>query len=291
MTRALSTKWTLLLRKEIWEHPVLSYRLPVGFAGLLVILSLVSALLGNEFLLSNSGEWMADVQVDGGDVDLANMGSPIAKMGSAVAAGFGFLGLLAGWSYLMSALYQERQDRSILFWLSLPVSDAETVLIKGLLGWLVIPAFYFGVGWAVGGVMTVIASVAATWLMSLSGVLLAAIAAYGANLFDLIALVVTQVLWSAPFLAWTLLASQWANRNPLYWVLGVPFAATLIENALLREAAMTDWFWSRLAGNPELGIEGAILSQSFQMFLGLGVAGGLVGLTILIRRHCYDRLP
>jgi hypothetical protein len=71
----------------------------------------------------------------------------------------------------------------------------------------------------------------------------------------------------------------------------VPFAATLIENALLREAVMTDWFWSRVAGNPELGSGGAILVQASQMLLGLGVAGVLVVLTILIRRHCYDRLP
>jgi hypothetical protein len=54
---------------------------------------------------------------------------------------------------------------------------------------------------------------------------------------------------------------------------------------------MTDWFWSRVAGNPELGSEGAILVQASQMLLGLGVAGVLVVLTILIRRHCYDRLP
>ena len=30
--------------------------------------------------------------------------------------------------YLLDSLYSERRDRSILFWKSLPVSDAETVL-------------------------------------------------------------------------------------------------------------------------------------------------------------------
>lgn len=284
-------KWSFLVRKEIWEHPVLAYRLPLGFAGLLMLLSLVSGFLGNEFLLSNSGDWIANIEVDGGDVDLTNLDVPISKMGSAIATGFGFLGLLAGWSYLLSSLLQERQDRSILFWLSLPISDVETVLIKSLTGWLLFPFIYLSVGWLLGGFITLVAAVFSTWLMSLSGVVFAAMSAYAANGFNIVSLCVSQLLWSAPFLAWTLLASQWANRNPLFWVLGVPIAASLIEHALFREALMTDWFWSRVAGNPALGGEGNLVSQVPEMMLGLGVACVLVALTVLIRRHCYDRLP
>src|SRR3569832_3193 len=41
--------------------------------------------------------------------------------------------------YLMDCLYAERKDRSILFWKSLPVSDATTVLSKFLVGVVVLP--------------------------------------------------------------------------------------------------------------------------------------------------------
>ena len=41
--------------------------------------------------------------------------------------------------YLMDCLYLERKDRSILFWKSLPVSDATTVISKLLVALVVVP--------------------------------------------------------------------------------------------------------------------------------------------------------
>src|SRR3546814_6182950 len=42
-----------------------------------------------------------------------------------------FIGLaFVGFFYCLGALYDERKDRSVLFWKSLPVSDAQTVLSK-----------------------------------------------------------------------------------------------------------------------------------------------------------------
>src|SRR5215475_3939399 len=40
--------------------------------------------------------------------------------------------------YFLDCLYEDRRDRSILFWKSLPVSDTDTVLSKLLTGVLVI---------------------------------------------------------------------------------------------------------------------------------------------------------
>src|SRR5258707_12042356 len=39
------------------------------------------------------------------------------------------MSVYATW-YLLDCLYADRRDRSILFWKSLPISDAKTVLIK-----------------------------------------------------------------------------------------------------------------------------------------------------------------
>ena len=40
---------------------------------------------------------------------------------------------------LLDTLYGERKDRSILFWKSLPVSDAMTVASKATMALLVVP--------------------------------------------------------------------------------------------------------------------------------------------------------
>ena len=42
--------------------------------------------------------------------------------------------------YLLDCLLAERKDRSILFWKSLPISDAEVVSSKALDGLVVVPA-------------------------------------------------------------------------------------------------------------------------------------------------------
>src|SRR5215510_8230307 len=43
--------------------------------------------------------------------------------------------------YLLDSLLAERKDRSILFWKSLPISDAEVVTSKVLTGLVVTPAY------------------------------------------------------------------------------------------------------------------------------------------------------
>ncbi|MEX2326876.1 MAG: hypothetical protein WD558_04030, partial [Pseudomonadales bacterium] len=45
--------------------------------------------------------------------------------------------------YLLGSLYDDRKDRSILFWKSMPVSDAMTVASKLLAGLIVAPLIYF----------------------------------------------------------------------------------------------------------------------------------------------------
>ncbi|MDW8479598.1 MAG: hypothetical protein RML12_06830 [Xanthomonadales bacterium] len=40
--------------------------------------------------------------------------------------------LVVGFFYCLATLYEERRDRSVLFWKSLPVSDGETVLAKAI---------------------------------------------------------------------------------------------------------------------------------------------------------------
>ena len=122
MNTALN-KWAYMARRERWEHPTLSYKLPLGFGGLLIVLSLIAVLIGNELLIDQAGNWETQIELNGVDADLSSLGAPIANAGSAVTMGFGLLGLLVGWAYVLSALYQERKDRSILFWLSLPLSN------------------------------------------------------------------------------------------------------------------------------------------------------------------------
>ncbi len=65
-------------------------------------------------------------------------------MAMAALAGLIFLvSAITCFVYLLDCLYAERKDRSILFWKSLPVSDADTVLVKFAVGMVIVPLAVF----------------------------------------------------------------------------------------------------------------------------------------------------
>src|SRR5262249_28799806 len=115
------------VRRELWEHPYVVLG-PLAAASIL----LASILLGAISRPDRIG-------------DLLEMAS--GPRHRAVAGPFGFTaamvalgGFLVALFYSIEALRGERRDRSILFWKSLPVSDATTVLSKAIVVLVVLPA-------------------------------------------------------------------------------------------------------------------------------------------------------
>ncbi len=124
--------------------------------------------------------------------------------------------LLAGVFYCLDALQGERSDRSILFWKSLPVSDATTVLAKACIPLVVLPLLVFTVSLAVQGIMLVGSTLsliatgrdpAVLWrelpLLEMPIVLF-----YGVAMMTAV---------QAPFYAWLLMVSAWARRRGALW--------------------------------------------------------------------------
>ena len=60
--------------------------------------------------------------------------------------------------YCLDALHGERRDRSILFWKSLPVSNATTVLSKAAIPFVVLPVILFAMTLAAWLIMLVLGS-------------------------------------------------------------------------------------------------------------------------------------
>ncbi|MES2759675.1 MAG: hypothetical protein V4693_20075, partial [Pseudomonadota bacterium] len=128
----------------------------------------------------------------------------------------------------LAALYDERRDRSILFWKSLPVSDQMTVLSKVLTALLLAPLIAIAIGTVVSLLMLFVG--------------LAAVAPAGLNLFGavlsqpafwlaplrLIGLLPVYVLWAIPTVGWLLLVSSWARSKVLVWAVGVPVLLTVL---------------------------------------------------------------
>jgi ABC-2 type transport system permease protein len=153
--------------------------------------------------------------------------------------------------YALGSLYDDRRDRSVLFWKSMPVSNTATVLSKLASMALVTPLITALVGIVVG---TVIAIVAASTL-----------AVFGANVLPellttsefylaplaVLAVIPVYALWVLPSIAWCMAVSAWAKRAPFLWAVGTPVLAGILlswQQAMFDRDLGAEWFWEHVVG-------------------------------------------
>ncbi|MES2605082.1 MAG: hypothetical protein V4603_09095 [Pseudomonadota bacterium] len=148
--------------------------------------------------------------------------------------------------YFLMTLYQQRKDKSILFWNSMPVSDAQTIVSKLLAG-------------MIGAQAVVLASMLVLHLF-----LLLALLGYGAfhdidgwqtfvtpyawltSLLALVPSMLVSSLWTLPIYGWLLLVSARARSIPFAWAIA-PFAVVLgFEYLLAEDRPMSEAVFSHL---------------------------------------------
>jgi ABC-2 type transport system permease protein len=159
--------------------------------------------------------------------------------------------------YLLGALYDDRRDRSILFWKSLPVSDLHTVLSKVAMAAIGAPL----VAWAATVVLH-LAFIAAVSVFAMANGLSAAEYVWGPAepLSFALRLLVTlpiSALWALPAIGWLLLVSSFARSKPFLWAVAVPVAIGVAINTfdLLQAVAIPDsWYWQHIVVRMLLGV-------------------------------------
>jgi len=157
-----------------------------------------------------------------------------------------------GLFYCLDALYGERRDRSVLFWKSLPVSDATTVLAKAAIPIVILPLVTFVVTVATQAIMLLLASARligtdlSVW-SDLSFGRMTTILFYH--------LVLGHGFWYAPLWGWLLMVSAWSRRAPLLWATLPPLAVGLVE-----KIAFNTSYFATLVGHRFMGGPGPIAS-------------------------------
>ena len=217
--------WLTLIRREFWEHRAL-WVAPVVVAALLVF---VTTLSGGLHISADSR-----IEIDGEAIDLAQKLTPdnASKLFGVLIAGLYvpqlIVVLVVLFFYLLDALYGERRDRSILFWKSLPVSDAHTVLTKASVALLVVP---LGV-W----VLSVLTSLVTVGVLNakLDGSAFAIAVQWNTPVWfgvqgAMFVGTLIAALWYAPIAAALLLISAWARRNVFLWAVLPPVGLMLLE--------------------------------------------------------------
>jgi ABC-2 type transport system permease protein len=215
MNTLKTMKWSV--RREFWEHKGMILWAPVRLALLLLTL-LVALMIYSQGHVTDLDK-LSEVTSLEQKTEIAKVMAN-SYMGGAIPV---FLMLaITVFFYCLSAMYEERRDRSILFWKSLPVSDHTTVLSKAALALLVAP------------LISVVVGIAASFLMLL--VIGIGMAFHGANFLGMLFLnadiylmalrvlgmLPVYILWAIPTVAWLLMVSAWARSRVFLWAVGAP---------------------------------------------------------------------
>jgi ABC-2 type transport system permease protein len=145
-----------------------------------------------------------------------------------IAFPFFIMVLFTQFFYAIDSLYGERRDRAILFWKSLPLSDAETVLSKLFVAAVLMPVAAAAAALATQIVVFAIAGAKLAPLGLLQGHLWTP-SLWGDTLLVMAYGLVTGMLWYLPLIGWALLVSAWAPRSPLMYASLPPLAVGLAE--------------------------------------------------------------
>ena len=219
-------KW--LIRRELWEHKGAFVYAPLAVAAALVLL------LGGGFLYALTTTGAFHLQVDGQPMITIDGVPPEMHARAAAVAASSYLAITAPlflvlpvvvFFYCLAALHDERRDRSILFWKSLPISDRETVLSKVAVALVLAPLLTVAIGLATSLVLLVLGLLAcAIKGVNLIAPVLANATFYLSPLY-LLGFVPLYILWALPTVGWLLLVSSWARSKVFLWAVGVPLVA------------------------------------------------------------------
>ncbi len=224
-THMSTMKW--LVRRELWEHKGAFVYAPLAVAAALVLLlggGFLYALTSSAFHIQHNGHQM--ITIEGVPPEMVAKAAAMAASSYLAITAPLFLVLpVVVFFYCLAALHDERRDRSILFWKSLPMSDGQTVLSKAAVALVVAPLLTVAIGIATSLVLLVLGLLAS----AVKGVNLIAPVLVNANFYlsplYLLAFVPLYILWALPTVGWLLLVSSWARSKVFLWAVGVPLVA------------------------------------------------------------------
>lgn len=237
--------YVALIRRELWEHRSI-FVTPIAIASIVTLGTLTALVFVGEFQQELNLAIFGAQNVAGETERKAVLTGLFIGSSWLFLLGLGVLTVF----YALDSLYAERKDKSILFWRSLPVTDAETVISKLLTALFVIPAVAMG-----GIIVTHLINLVITslWVSSKGGdasLLIWGSVSFLDNWLAMIIVLLTSALWMSPFVGWFLFVSAWTKRSPLLMAFLPLVLVPMIEGIFMRSAHFAEAVWGRAGQIP-----------------------------------------
>ncbi|MBL4679479.1 MAG: hypothetical protein JKY88_02000 [Pseudomonadales bacterium] len=312
MQNTIVKQLPILLKREFWEHKVAIFYVPLIitlFSIGIVVLSAISApLISFSVDVENNGPGH-QVTIGKSDTSMSEIVGPqlvsFSKRSMAqkervfeeLYSGFSLLLIVPLWFviffYLQGSLYEDRKDRSILFWKSMPVSDGLTVASKLITALFVIPAIYLVFVVISQLAFLIIASIVATFNSVEVWSTLWAPAHLMMRWLGMMAFFLFTAFWCLPFFTWILLVSSWAKSVPFAWVMGIPILLVVIEYYLFRSSGYIREFianhsisFREVSGGFSNFYAAGVFSM--EMLLAVGIGAIFISVTIWKRGYANE---
>ena len=304
----------MLLKREYWEHQTSMIKAPIGLGIALTVFTVLSMMLGIGHLRDIPvGFPLRTVPLS---TDVAQIACQSILFG--VSTIFNTVLLIVISYYSLSALFEERKDRSILFWKSLPISETNMVVAKLFTALVVTPV----AAWVVMMLTGLIGLVLGTISLAIAGTSTLALWQIGTILSswtDLFLRLFLQSLALFPFVAWLMLCSAYAKRSPFLYAILLPIVLVILEKMLMPFNVISRFvgyqyqhlfiFWNssimlKTHSNLrklELSVKGAAFEKPFALltnfhgllqspyyWFSMGVGAVFICLAIFIRERRYE---
>ena len=219
-------KW--LLRREYRENRGGFFWGPVIAGAIIVGLNLILAVIGSIAARRSMGS--SGFVFD--NADTHEVGQALGAMGDGMLVGGVIVACIVlafvVFFYALGCLYDDRRDRSILFWKSLPVSDGQMVLSK--LAWALVlaPVLAVAIGLLIG---------LALWLISALTITVNGVPAAHAVFTQshplriiggVLACLPVYMAWALPTIGWLMFCSAAARSKPFLWAVLVPVLVCVV---------------------------------------------------------------
>jgi ABC-2 type transport system permease protein len=222
-------------------------------------------------------------------IDIVRTGLLVLGFPILLTVGFGLL------AYSLSTFADERKDRSLIFWRSLPVSDLTTVLSKVFTVTLIVPLMVLP--YII--LLQLVAQTSASIFFATNDIV-----SFGwlwgsyifTDWFRIIFSLWAQSLWSLPLFLWLMLAGTYAAR-PIAGAIVPPVILIVLEGIIFKTNLVLEFienrigFWSRADSFPKEYQELRVVDVSdiFLLFSTQAFWIGILASAILVAGIVYVR--